>query len=88
MRCAAVLNPIWKLCVDYDEGKLQAFLEGPEPVDLAPWKIDQLGRLECSVQELLCGLPLLRSLSWSQVSTEQGHSTANVAMKTHRTLEH
>ena len=52
MRFAAARKPLWKLCVDCDEGQLQAFLEGPEPVDLVPWKIYQLGRLEYSVQEL------------------------------------
>ena len=69
MLFAAARKPLWRLCVDCDEGKLQAFLEGPEPVDMVP-----LGRLEYSVQELLQGLHLLRNLSWSQVSTEQGHS--------------
>ena len=74
--------------VDCDEGKLQACPEGHELVDVVPWKISQLGRLEHSVQEPMQGLHLLRNFSWSQVSTEQGHSAASVVLKKHHTLGH
>ena len=84
----AARQPLWELCVDCDKGKLQAFLEDFEPVVLVPWKIYQQGRLECSVKELVQGLHLRRDSSWSQVSTEQGHSAASVVMKKHRTLGH
>ena len=55
---------------------------------MVPWKISQLGRLEHSVQEPMQGLHLLRNFSWSQVSTEQGHSAASVVLKKHHTLGH
>ena len=83
MLFAAARKPLWRLCVDCDEGKLQAFLEGPEPVDMVP-----LGRLEYSVQELLQGLHLLRNLSWSKFQPNKGTQQASVVMKKHRTLGH
>ena len=81
-------NTLASVCVDRDEGKLQAFLHC---LSLSIWC---RGRFSSSVAwstqcKNSCKVfNLLRNPSWSQVSTEQWHSAASAVMKKHRTLGH
>lgn len=68
------------------ERALDELAVGPQPTEAVSWAAWQLCALGYPRAELVAALELLRSLSWSQVSTEQGHSAGSVVMKRHRLL--
>eukprot|EP00974_Lingulodinium_polyedra_P086049 8333367-Lingulodinium_polyedra.AAC.1 len=47
-----------------------------------------LARLGVDKAALVDGISLLKKLSWSQVSTEQGHKPGSVVSKAHRHGQH
>ena len=75
----------WTLC-DQPSDRLGELLAGDEPEEEVSNHIWRLGRSGYSKAELCDGIAMLGQLSWSQVSTEQGHSAASVVMKQHRML--
>ena len=83
------LQPPWSIFLQTPEEALREIALIPdEPSDALLQKIWLLHRLGCEEQTLLQGIKLLRNLSWSQVSTEQGHQASSCIMKRHRAGMH
>ena len=74
----------WSLCVGDVAKNLDELASGPEPRDATSAKLYRLVKLGHNRLQLVKGVQLMGSLSWSTTATEQGHGSTSALHKLHK----
>ncbi len=73
----------WSLCTGGVEAKLEALVNGTDPLDSTAWTIKKLAETSASRGQLIQAIRLLGHCPWSTTSVEQQHGSCGTIHRHH-----